>query len=124
MSTVPLRFVLLLTILLNGCVQTLTVQRLESDALLTGDLLGFIADGRTTRTEVLLQLGEPSASFESERILTYRLQALADGGLVVRTPSRDPVQPALAYWDQHMFSLVQVFDQDGRLVRYSLVGTR
>ena len=37
------------------------------------DLLDFLVDGQTSRTEVLLKLGEPSAKFETEKILTYQL---------------------------------------------------
>lgn len=37
------------------------------------DLLTFLQVGKTTREEVLLKLGQPSASFEHERILTYRI---------------------------------------------------
>src|SRR5581483_8796463 len=37
------------------------------------DLLSFLADGNTTRTEAISHLGEPSGRFEQERILTYRL---------------------------------------------------
>ena len=37
------------------------------------DLLSFLADGKNQRTEIRLRLGEPSAVFQDERILTYRL---------------------------------------------------
>lgn len=43
------------------------------------DLLDFLEDGRTTREDALLALGDPSASYETGRILTYRL-ARDDGG--------------------------------------------
>ena len=37
------------------------------------NLLDFLVDGQTTREQTLHALGEPSARFEAERILTYRL---------------------------------------------------
>lgn len=36
-------------------------------------LLSFIHDGVTTRDDVLLKLGMPSAQFEGQRIVTYEL---------------------------------------------------
>src|SRR5262245_51250894 len=36
-------------------------------------LLKFLNNGQTTREEVLQELGKPSAAFEMEKILTYRI---------------------------------------------------
>ena len=60
-----LPFALVLS-LLTGCATTESLRG-------RSDLLDFLADGRTTREEVLLKLGQPSAQFQHENILTYRL---------------------------------------------------
>lgn len=84
------------------------------------DLLAFLEPGRTTREEVLLKLGQPSASFEQERILTYRLGQYGEEGYFI-------VSPKVAYagqsasWQNVHFSLVIVFDEQGRLRKHGLV---
>jgi len=57
--------VLILTLTLVGCVTGPSKGR--------ADLLNFLADNQTTKEEVILNLGQPSGRFESEKILTYRL---------------------------------------------------
>ena len=47
------------------------------------DLLEFLKVGRTTRAEVLVNLGEPSGQFQQENILTYRIGGDAEKGYVV-----------------------------------------
>lgn len=74
-------------------------------------LLDFIQDDKTTREEVLLRLGEPSATFQNERILTYRVDQ-DDGGYIVVSKSES---------FSAKFSLVLSFDEDGVLRRHSLV---
>jgi len=76
------------------------------------DLLGFIEDGRTTREEVFLTLGEPSATYQAEGILTYRLgEDEAGYFLVDKRPGFLGVR----------HSLVLAFDDSGLLRRHSLV---
>lgn len=53
---------------------------------------------RTTRAEVLEKLGTPSAEFEGQRILTYRIKVDEESAKPVRTPGKPG-----------MFSLVLVF---------------
>jgi hypothetical protein len=80
------------------------------------------AVGKTTREEVLLQLGTPAAHFEGERILTYAY-VKGSGDAWVRVGR---------YWNREKqafeylgrsgnCNLVLVFGADGRLVRHSLV---
>ena len=80
------------------------------------DLLKFLTDGQTARYEVLLQLGQPSAFFESERILTYKIGGDVQEGYFIRE--------AEASWARTNFSLVLVFGSDGILISHSLVRVR
>jgi hypothetical protein len=79
------------------------------------DLLDFIEDGRTTREEVLLALGDPSAAYEGERILTYRL-GRDDGGYF-------PLEKAQGFLSVN-YSLVLVFDESNLVRRHSLVAIK
>jgi len=79
------------------------------------DLLDFLNDGTATREEVVLKLGQPSASFEQERILTYRIGENTKQGYFVITPNQ------LRQWLFVNHSLVLVFDNDGILKKHSLV---
>ncbi len=93
----------LVLVLLGACASTPVGQ---------ADLLTFIEDGRTTREQVFLALGEPSSTYEDGRILTFRL-GRDDGGyfLVEKAPGFRTVQ----------YSLVLAFDDAGLLRRHSLV---
>lgn len=79
------------------------------------DLIAFLQIGHTTRQETILKLGQPSASFEQEHILTYRLGQDPKQGYYIVTPR--PVLP----WQCVRFSLVLVFDSAGVLQKQSLV---
>jgi hypothetical protein len=80
-------------------------------------LLQFLADGQTTKEAVLLKLGQPSATLESERFLTYRLgYEKKDGYFLIE---RAPVG-----WFGVKYNLVLVFDPQGVLRRHSLVEVR
>jgi hypothetical protein len=79
------------------------------------DLLSLLRPGTTTRQEVLLTLGQPSASFEQERILTYRVGRDPEQGYYIVAASL--LQP----WQRVRYSMVLVFDARGVLERYSLV---
>jgi hypothetical protein len=79
-------------------------------------LLTFIADGETTRTEAVLHLGQPSASFENDRILTWRLHGDDQAGYFI---SDDP-----GTWNEVRYSLVLVFGSDGVLETHSKVAVK
>jgi len=102
-------FVCLLAILASvGCA---TPQQHGNPAL-----LDFINDGETSRTNVILSLGQPSATFEDEHILTYRISGSREKGYFVRD--------APGTWYETSFSLVLVFDADGTLQSHSMVKVR
>lgn len=84
----------------------------------TGDpaLLDFIRDGQTSREQTILALGQPSATFESERILTYRIGGEGSRGYFVRD--------AAGTWYETSYSLVLVFDETAVLKAHSLVPIR
>jgi hypothetical protein len=81
----------------------------------TPHLLDFLRVGSTTRQETVLKLGQPSASFESESILTYRIGEKAEQGYYLITPK------AMLPWQDVRYSLVLVFDQNGILQKKNLV---
>lgn len=76
-------------------------------------LLEFLQDGTSTRDEIMLALGQPSATFQQERVLTYRLGEDAKQGYFI-------VQPGSS-WLRARYSLVLVLDAGGTLQKHSLV---
>lgn len=80
------------------------------------DLLKLLEDGRTTREAIVLELGQPSATFEGARISTYRLGKGGDGYFVVEHNGTK--------WLGVKYSLVLVFDAQDVLARHSLVEVR
>ena len=86
----------------------------------SSDLLNFLSDGKTTRTEAIITLGQPSGRFESEKILTYRLghEPKHNGYFIVEREATGSGWPA---WTAAKFSLVLVFDDAGILKKHSLV---
>ena len=84
------------------------------------DLLNFIADGKTTRTEAIMTLGQSSGRFEAEKILTFRLgiEPRNNGYYVVE---RETTTTGWPTWTAAKFSLVLVFDDAGILRKHSLV---
>lgn len=76
------------------------------------DLLDFLDDGVTQRDEVRLRLGEPSATYEGETILAFRLRKDRQGYLLVR--------PSDA-WQGVRYNLMLAFDAGGVLRRHALV---
>lgn len=84
------------------------------------DLLDFLQDDQTTKEEVLLKLGQPSAQYQTEKILTYRLgRDDQNHGYYVVT--REINSQGWPIWANAKFSLVLVFDAQGRLCKHSLV---
>lgn len=76
------------------------------------DLLGFIRDGKTTREQTYLGLGEPTGSYEAGRILSFRLGKDEGGYFVVGKASG---------FAGVKTSLIMVFDEQGVLRRHALV---
>ena len=73
--------------------------------------LGFLVTGKTTREDVLLELGPAYRAYEDERILTYQLWHEEKNGLVAIPQN---------LYRAHQFHLVLVFDQRGVLKRRNL----
>jgi hypothetical protein len=88
--------------------------------------LQFLKDGKTTREDVLLKLGEPSGQFEGERILTYILLTDNEGKLHVlpRQVPMYPHDPRMYVLNSDICSLVLVFGSDNILMKHSLIGTK
>jgi len=82
------------------------------------DLLKFLQDGASTREQIMLTLGQPSATYEQEKILTYRVGENKAQGYYLVTPSQ------LRQWEDVRYSLVLVFDAGGTLQRHSLVAVQ
>ena len=80
-------------------------------------LLDSLRDGRSEKSQVLLKFGQPSAVFESERILTYRLGEEKERGYFIR-------EAGATNWVSLRYSLVLVFDEMGILQKHSLVPVR
>jgi hypothetical protein len=101
---------LILGLLLAGCASMPPARK---------DLLDFLRPGQTTREEVILRLGQPSGTFERERILTYRVGQLGDEGYYLVSPRS--LAPEGTPFHAERFSLVIVFDAQGRLEKHQLV---
>lgn len=84
------------------------------------DLLIFLSDGKTTRTETIITLGQPSGRFEAENILTYRL-GFEPGKSGYYVVEREATSSGWPTWMAAQFSLVLVFDDAGILQKHSLV---
>lgn len=84
-------------------------------------LLAFLQDGSTTRAEVALRLGEPSAQLESDRVLCYRIGGGPESGYTVVLPRH---VSSIADEGSVKFSLVLTFDENGVLQRHALVPVR
>jgi len=104
----------LAALLLSGCFAG-RPDRNASDLAL---LLPFLENARTTKEEALLHLGQPSAQFEGEHILTYRMADTPEGGLDVAS------RLGTGGWKTAKYSLVLVFDDRQLLLRHNLVRVR
>lgn len=110
---------LLATILAIGCA-TPKVQPADPQGLFTSDLLSFLVDGATTREQVVLKLGIPSAQVEGEKILMYQLKVDEKGNWHLVAP-RWNTGTGLRAWNPGTASLVLVFGNDGVLRKHNLV---
>jgi hypothetical protein len=82
------------------------------------ELLWFLENGKSAKEEVILRLGQPTAQFEGEKILTYRMALTEEEGLVAA-----PVAGQWG-WKLSRYSLVLVFDQANILQKHNLVQVR
>jgi len=108
-----------LIILVTGCA-TPKLQPADPQILFKSDMLSFIRDGVTTREEVVVKLGIPSAQMEGEKILMYQMRADKEGKWHLTAPHWN-VTTGLRAWAEGTCSLVLVFGEDGILRKHSLV---
>ncbi len=102
-------FALWVMFVFGGCA---TVPPVPADK----NLLNDVVTPGTSREAILLKLGEPSASFESGRILTYRIGKDDDKGYFL--------MDRLVRWTNTKYSLVLVFDDKGILTKHTMVPVR
>jgi len=116
-----LNFFLLMSVIvmLTSC-ETPHVQPIDPHLLLNSELLGFIRDGITTREEVVLKLGTPSAQFEGKKILTYQLRPDKEGKWHLVVPQINEIS-GFREWKEGTCSLVLAFGSDGTLRKHNLV---
>ena len=75
------------------------------------DLLPFeLTDGVTTREEIRRAFGNPSATFEGDRLWTYALLPGESGSLSVRPRVRD--DDGYLLWEHESYNLILVFKND------------
>jgi hypothetical protein len=108
-----------LIILTIGCA-TPTLQPADPQLLFKSDMLSFIRDGVTTREEVVVKLGIPSAQIEGDRILMFQMRADKEGKWHLTAPQWNATT-GLRAWATGTCSLVLVFGEDGVLRKHSLV---
>ena len=97
-------FLLMAPVLFSSC-----ISQIPGDP----ELLAFISDNKTTRTEVILKFGQPSAMIETDHILMYRLGGDKKSGYFIREETSS--------WADTKYSLILVFDADGVLRSHSQV---
>lgn len=115
LMNVKILLVLALALTLVGCATTPPPKG-------ASDLAAFLADGKTTKAEVITTLGEPSGRFDAEKIFTYRLGHYSKRESYHLMPRQtDGIDEGWGTWNFTQFSLVLVFDDTGVLQKHSLV---
>ena len=79
-------------------------------------LLAFLENGTTTKERVFLKLGQPSGTFNGERIVTYKLGGDSEKGFFVLD--------RVTGWTEAKYNLVLIFDENNLLSNFSLVQVR
>ena len=80
----------------------------------------ILQDGKTSKQMVMLKLGQPSGTFEGERIVTYRIGKDETGYFML---DRQTGVPRYG-WTDTKFSLVLIFDENNVLQKHSMVPVR
>ena len=106
-----------LLFLLAGCATTSP----PAEKIAEKAFLEFLEDGKASKQAVILKLGQPSGTFEGEKIVTYRIGKDDQGYFVV---DRQRTALALTNWTGTRFSLVLIFDEHNILQKHSLVPVR
>jgi hypothetical protein len=81
----------------------------------------FLQEGRTTREEVLLRLGTPSAQFQEARVLSYTYLTLPSGRFLRMGRFWDPISRRAVFRGQGVHDLMLAFDERGVLRQQALV---
>jgi len=97
-----------LFVLVAGCAST-------PSAPADPNLLAFLDSGRVTRADVTRHLGIPSATFEADHVVTYRLSG-GNAGYSLVSQSNG--------WESVDYGLVLLFDADDQLKRHALIDIR
>jgi hypothetical protein len=103
-----------LLVLLGGCATSPPAPAPKED------LLAFLEQAHVTRDEVNARLGPPSAVFEHDHVVTYRL-AHSNAGYVVVARNRDKSELS---WQGVDYDLVLAFEADGTLREHRLIAVR
>ena len=74
--TLPL---FIMSLSLMACAADTLNESFVSEPYVRGRWLSYLEDGKTKRQEVIRRLGEPTSSFQDNRILGYRLLLIEDG---------------------------------------------
>ena len=107
---------LLLPLLASCATTSPPVEKIAEKAFLE-----FLEDGKASKQMVILKLGQPSGTFEGEKIVTYRIGKDEQGYFVVDRQGSTPVPGG---WTGAKFSLVLIFDEHNVLQKHSLVPVR
>ena len=107
---------LLLPLLASCATTSLPAEKIAEKAFLE-----FLEDGKASKQMVILKLGQPSGTFERERILTYRIGKDETGYFML---DRQSGAPARYGWTETKFSLVLIFDENNVLQKHSMVPVR
>ena len=107
----------LLLPLLASCATTSPV----AERIAEKTFLEFLEDGKTSKQAVLLKFGQPSGTFQGERILTYRIGRDEKGFFMLDRQTGAPVPYG---WYETKFSLVLIFDENNVLQKHSMVLVR
>jgi len=87
--------------------------------------LPFIEDGKTTKDEVLLKLGNPSGQFEGGRILTYTMTFSEEKGFQVNYErtfiSHGPWPCYKLSVSKAEYNLILVFNENNTLSKHNLL---
>ena len=111
----------LLLSLLVGCATTSPLAEKTAEKSAEKTFLESLEDGKTSKQMVILKLGQPSGTFEGERILTYRIGKDEHGYSVL---DRQTGVSVYSPWTGAKFSLVLIFDEHNVLRKHSMVLVR
>lgn len=103
--------------LLAGC----ATPRLLADKI----SLEFLEDGKTSKQMVILKLGQPSGTFDGEKIVTYRIGSEEEEkGYFLRNRQAGWAGRCSATGTVTTLSLVLIFDEHNVLQKHSMVPVR